>query len=133
MTLRGSGLSRRGALAATAVAAGSFQAWAAPQSLEPRSVMLLSVRRAALGDLPVIVDLLTQDAEQRRSRVPLLWPVAADAKARIEGAVRSGLDDAKAAAGELWLLAEASGRAVGIAHAMILPVPPIYGPTADEG
>ncbi|CAN5152854.1 hypothetical protein BH10PSE6_BH10PSE6_17150 [soil metagenome] len=77
-----------------------------------------------------MVDLLIRDATQRRSLNPLLWPLAADAAARIASVVGRGLDGPATAAQELWLLAEAAGRIVGIAHAMILPVPPIYGDAA---
>jgi GNAT superfamily N-acetyltransferase len=91
-----------------------------------------SIRRATPKDLAEMVGLLIGDAEHRRSLDPVLWRVAADAVARIEGAIRPALDGSEAAARELWLLAEASDRIVGIAHAMMLPVPPIYGGAAGH-
>jgi len=94
-----------------------------------------SIRRATPADLPAMVDLLVRDAEGRRALDPVLWPLAADARARIERAARArieraaraGLEGSGPAPRELWLLAEASGRPVGIAHAMLVPVPPIFG------
>ena len=89
--------------------------------------MTPTIRRATVDDLRGMADLLLRDAEQRRALDSVLWAVAPDAKARIEAAVSSGLRGAKGAPPELWLLAEVSGRMVGIAHAMSVPVPPIYG------
>ncbi len=80
-----------------------------------------------------MADLLVLDAEQRRSVDPALWPLAADAAARIESALHRGLAGPNPSAQELWLLAEISGRLVGITHAMIVPVPPIYGVAASPG
>jgi hypothetical protein len=85
-----------------------------------------AIRRATPKDLPEMVDLLVRDGEQRRSLDPTLWPLAADAQTRIESVVVGGLDSFNPSAGVLWLLAEASGRIVGITHTMIVPVPPIY-------
>ena len=67
-----------------------------------------------------MVDLLLQDAAQRSARDPAFWPVAADARTRIEAGI--ALDQAQT----VWLLAEAAGRIVGITHAMIVTPPPIY-------
>ena len=80
-----------------------------------------------------MVDLLVVDAQARRSLDPTLWPLAADPAARIKTALDRGLADSGPSAQEIWLLAEASGRLVGIAHAMIVPVPPIYGVEASPG
>ncbi len=51
-----------------------------------------SIRPATPHDLPGIVALLIQDAQQRRSLDPLLWGLAPDAAARIERAVGGALD-----------------------------------------
>jgi hypothetical protein len=92
--------------------------------------MLPSIRAATSHDLPGIVALLTQDAQERRSQDPLLWRIAADATARVERALGAALNTFEAPARELWLVAEQSSRIVGIAHAMIVPVPPIYDAAA---
>ncbi len=88
--------------------------------------MPISIRPATASDLPQMADLLIADAEQRESRNPVLWSLSDDAHEKVESAVRAGLDGANSSIRELWLIAEASGRPVGIAHAMMLPVPPIY-------
>jgi hypothetical protein len=90
-----------------------------------------SIRPATPHDLPEIVALLTQDAQERRSLDPLLWRLAADAPARIETAVDTVLNSSAAPARELWLVAEHSGRIVGVTHAMTVPVPPIYDGAAS--
>ena len=91
-----------------------------------------SIRPATSQDLQAIVALLTHDAQQRSSLDPLLWPVAADAPIRSEGVVRAALNGAPASARELWFVAEQAGRIVGITHAMLVPVPPIYDGAAGS-
>ena len=91
--------------------------------------MLPSIRPATPRDVPEMADLLVRDAGRRRSLDPALWRLDADAKTRIAGAVDASLAGSSTSAPELWLLAETGGRLVGIAHAMIVPVPPIYGVT----
>ena len=74
----------------------------------------LSIRQATIEDLRYVADLLFVDAEQRRSLDPLLWPIDADTRARIDAALRRGLAGSKSATTrEMWLLAEAQGRIVG--------------------
>jgi hypothetical protein len=85
-----------------------------------------SIRPGTSRDLPAIVALLTQDAQVRRSLDPLLWPVAADAATRIERVVGATLNGFQASARELWFVAEHAGRTIGVTHAMLVPVPPIY-------
>ena len=85
-----------------------------------------SIRPATPHDLPGIVALLMRDAEERRSLDPLLWDLATDAAARIERAVGGALDKSDAPARELWFVAAQADRIVGVAHAMTVPVPPIY-------
>jgi len=123
-------ISLRDETATTVLAARSIQALADHQSSARRFIMPPSIRRATPTDLPEMADLLIRDAEQRRSLEPSLWRLAADARARIESVVGAGLDSSNASARELWHVAEASGRIVGIAHAMVVPVPPIYGAPA---
>jgi hypothetical protein len=85
-----------------------------------------SIRLATPRDLPEIVALLIQDAQQRRSLDPLLWRIAPDAPARVERGIGAALHRSEASARELWLVAEHSERVVGVMHAMMVPVPPIY-------
>lgn len=87
--------------------------------------MTLSIRPAGLADLPAMTDLLLAGAERRRTLDPGLWPLASEARATIEAATRAGLAP-DAAPGQVWLLAEYEGCAVGIGHGMIAPPPPIY-------
>jgi predicted N-acetyltransferase YhbS len=85
-----------------------------------------SIRPATPHDLPGIVSLLTRDAQERRSLDPLLWRLAANAPAQVEAAVGAALNSSVASARGLWFVAEHSGRIVGVTHAMMVPVPPIY-------
>jgi GNAT superfamily N-acetyltransferase len=89
-----------------------------------------SIRPASLEDLPAVVALLIQDAKARSLLDPVLWRIAGDAPARIERAARAAHNGSQALAGELWLVAEHAGRIVGVAHAMLVPVPPIYDGSA---
>jgi hypothetical protein len=89
-----------------------------------------SIRPATRQDLPAIVALLIRDAEARRSLNPLLWRLAADVSNRIERAVGAVLNGPQAAARELWFIAEHGDRIVGVTHAMLVPVPPIYDGSA---
>ena len=88
--------------------------------------MTASIRPATPHDLPAIVGLLVRDAQQRASLDPRLWRLAPDAGARIERAVAATLDKSAGPARELWHVAEHAGRLVGVTHAMLVPVPPIY-------
>jgi hypothetical protein len=91
-----------------------------------------SIRPATLQDLPAIIELLIQDAEARRSLDPVLWCVAGDASSRFERAAGAALNGSQAPARELWFVAEHVGRIVGVTHAMLVPVPPIYDSSAGS-
>jgi predicted N-acetyltransferase YhbS len=91
-----------------------------------------SIRPATPHDVPAIVALLIHAAQERGSLDPLLWRIAADAPTRIEGAVSRGLNGSQVSARELWLVAEHAARIVGVAHAMLVPVPPIYDSSAGS-
>jgi hypothetical protein len=81
-----------------------------------------------------MVGLLVMDAEGRNRLDPSLWPLAADASARIKSALDRGvIASTNSSSQDLWMLAETSGRLVGITHAMIVPVPPVYGVPASPG
>jgi predicted N-acetyltransferase YhbS len=91
-----------------------------------------SIRPATPQDVPAIVVLLTQDAQERRSLDPLLWRIAADAPTRIERAVGAALIGSQTSAREMWFVAEEADRIVGVARAMLVPVPPIYDSAAGS-
>jgi hypothetical protein len=91
-----------------------------------------AIRPATPHDLPGIVALLIQDAQERRSLDPLLWRLAANAATRVENAVGAALNRSESSARELWLVAEHAARIVGVTHAMMVPVPPIYDGAAGS-
>src|SRR5262245_23142140 len=88
--------------------------------------MAPTIRPATSNDLAAMAALLTQDAQERRSLDPALWRIAADLPARVESAVGAALDRSEAPTRDVWLVAEHSSRIVGVMHAMLVPVPPIY-------
>ena len=49
---------------------------------------------------------------------------------RIERAAAATLNPSPASAREQWFVAEHAGRIVGVTHAMLVPVPPIYDGSA---
>src|SRR5262245_26302049 len=112
-------MSRRRLLAAAALASSAVQVSAEAS----RMPMSPSIRSAIPDDLSGIVALLLHDAQARAAMDARLWRPAADAKARVERAVSASLDTRTASAGERWLVAEDASRIVGVAHAMIVPVP----------
>lgn len=63
---------------------------------------------------------------------PLLWRIAADGPARAGMVVDAALKRSESPVRELWLVAEQAGGIVGVAHAMIVPVPPIYDTAAGS-
>src|SRR6267142_1590592 len=126
-------MSRRHVPAAIALAFWSLQASADPASSPRRPIMPPSIRPATPHDLPGIVALLIQDAQERGSLDPLLWRLAANAPARVETAVGAALNGSAPSAREMWLVAEHAGRLVGVAHAMTVPVPPLYDGASPPG
>lgn len=89
--------------------------------------MTVQIRPAAVSDLHQMTDLLIQDAAQRHATNPALWPLSENEQQRVANAVRKSLDAKETSSfEEFWLLAQDSGRTVGLSHAMMLPIPPIY-------
>lgn len=88
--------------------------------------MSISVRAAHLGDLDTVVALLIADAERRQAMDPILWKVGPAPRDKVYPAVKVFMESENRAFHQGLLLAEAGREAVGIAHTMILPVPPIY-------
>lgn len=88
--------------------------------------MTAEIRAATLPDLPLMVDLLMQDAERRQVHDPALWALSDDAHQKVAEAVTFALTAEKQPFRQKWLVAEADGKLVGIIHTARLPVPPIY-------
>ena len=110
----------------------AFQALSQSAAYPRKLIMPPSIRLATLQDLPAIVALLIQDAEARRSLDTVLWRIARDASIRIEGVAGAALNGSQASARELWYVAEHGDRIVGVTHAMLVPVPPIYDSAAGS-
>jgi hypothetical protein len=70
--------------------------------------------------------------EARRALDPMLWRIATDASTRIEKAVGAALTGSQTSAGELWFVAEQAAQIVGVTHAVLVPVPPIYDGSAGR-
>ncbi|MCC1493008.1 GNAT family N-acetyltransferase [Cognatishimia sp. F0-27] len=91
--------------------------------------MAMTIRPATRDDIPVLVPLLTEDVRQREALDGALWSAAADAGVRIEANLRTALHPDGSPVRHFWLVAErqgAEGKILGVAHAILLPVPPIY-------
>lgn len=92
-----------------------------------RPPMPLRVRAAQVGDIAKISQLLVSAARERTRRNPALWPLAESCEAEVGAAVHRALSDPAQLMQQIWLVAEGSDAGMcGVAHAMILPVPPIY-------
>lgn len=88
--------------------------------------MSISVRNAHISDLDTVVELLIADAERRQAIDPTLWKMEAAPRDKITPAIKAFMESENKAFHQALLLAEADGKAIGIAHTFILPVPPIY-------
>jgi len=96
--------------------------------------MSVAIRSAEPADIAEMAGLLVEDARGRRALNPVLWAMAGDARDRVAEAVAAALAPDEQPFRQKWLLAEAGGTLVGIAHSMLLPVPPIYaGQWGDPG
>lgn len=84
--------------------------------------MAVSVRPAGPEDIDTLVALLLADAENRVTPGAGLWRLKGDPA----GAIRAALVAEAPPFRQQWLMARAGGRAVGVAHSILLPVPPIY-------
>jgi hypothetical protein len=122
-------VTRRHVLVAAALGSYPLQVIAQSTPLPGRPAIPPLIRLATVQDLPAIVALLIQDAEARQALDPVLWRIAGDASTRMERAAGAALNG-QASARELWFVAEQAGRIVGVTHAMLVPVPPIYDGSA---
>lgn len=96
--------------------------------------MPTTISAALISDLPLMVDLLLQDASRKRGLNPTLWTIADDARETVEEAAKFALEAEKQPFLQKWLVAERDNALMGLAHSMMLPVPPIYaGKWGDPG
>lgn len=88
--------------------------------------MSVIVRLAGIADLNQIVDLLLMDAEGRNAADPAIWTLDENAGDKVRSTVKSAMENDRPPFRQQWLLAETDAGVVGIAHTILLPVPPIY-------
>ena len=88
--------------------------------------MPVRIRPAQPSDIEVMVDLLLQDAEQRRVVDPTLWKLDDNPRETVRSTVKSAMENQNPPFRQQWLLADFDGEVVGVAHTILLPVPPIY-------
>lgn len=94
--------------------------------------MSQTVRRATTDDIPRLIELMSMDAEERHAEDAILWKIADDASAQIEKALMFALTAEQQPFRQIWLVAEDGDQVTGVAHSMILPVPPIYAGADGE-
>jgi hypothetical protein len=88
--------------------------------------MSLAIRPAKLRDLDAVSELLLADAEARHALDPDLWKLDQAARDKIRSTVKAAMEAAQPPFRQQWLIAEDGGKAIGVAHTILLPVPPIY-------
>ncbi len=88
--------------------------------------MSVTIRDAVPADIDTMVPLVAHDARLREASNPHLWRVAPDAADRIARSLHETLADGAPRIRHEWLVAERDGSVVGLAHSILLPVPPIY-------
>lgn len=88
--------------------------------------MPVRIRKATLGDLDAMARLLVADARRREAIDPVLWRMDKNARDKAKSAVGTALENADRPFRQRWMIAEDAERAVGVAHTILLPVPPIY-------
>lgn len=97
-----------------------------PGTVRERQKMPISVRPARASDIDTVVDLCIADAERRQAIDPLLWKVGSTPGEKVYPAIRTFMESENRIFHQALLLAESGGTVIGLAHTMILPVPPIY-------
>ncbi|MXQ08101.1 hypothetical protein GQ651_09630 [Alphaproteobacteria bacterium GH1-50] len=88
--------------------------------------MTLSIRDATPDDIPRLADLLLLDAGERAAVDPILWGVADNTRHRVEEELAYALTAEDQPVRQFWQVAEDGDDLLGVVHAMLLPVPPIY-------
>ncbi|OWU85886.1 hypothetical protein ATO6_03075 [Oceanicola sp. 22II-s10i] len=94
--------------------------------------MTSAIRAATVQDIPQLVTLLMDDATDRQTTDPVLWRLADDARDRIAQALSFALTAEQQPVRQFWLVCERAGGIVGVVHAIMLPVPPIYAGSFGE-
>lgn len=99
-----------------------------------KETLAVEIRAARDADIPSMTDLLLEDAGERRAENPGLWGLAGDAGTRVGAALAAAIAGEGHGPRHAWLVAEVGGELVGMAHSLVLPVPPIYaGNWGDPG
>lgn len=88
--------------------------------------MAVAIRDAGVDDLAAMVALMVQDAARRQNTDPDLWKVDGLPSVDITATVKSAMENSTPPFRQKWLLAQVGGKVVGVAHSILLPVPPIY-------
>lgn len=88
--------------------------------------MSIHIRPADLSDMEQLADLLLADAKARYAADPVLWAMDSDPRPKIIATLRRAIEADAPAFRQMWLVAETNGDLVGVAHSILLPVPPIY-------
>lgn len=88
--------------------------------------MAINIRPAAIADIDAISGLLVEDAKQRAAVDPDLWSLSEQPLGKIKSSISSAMRNESPPFRQRWLLAEVNGKAVGVTHSILLPVPPIY-------
>lgn len=88
--------------------------------------MTLNIRTSDLSDLDVLSALLLSDAKERQVVDPILWKLGPAPLEKIITTLKVAMEAENPPFRQKWLLAEVDGKAVGVAHSILLPVPPIY-------
>ncbi len=88
--------------------------------------MTIDVRSATLSDLESLTSLLVLDAKERYAIDPILWALDKSPHDKVAETVKAAMEAENPPFRQNWLIAEAGGEIVGVAHSILLPVPPIY-------
>lgn len=88
--------------------------------------MTQTIRPVTADDIPRLIELLMLDAKERHAQDGILWKMADDAPAQIKKALTFALTAEQQPFQQFWHVAEDGGQIMGVIHAMMLPVPPIY-------
>ncbi|MCJ7872258.1 hypothetical protein [Phaeobacter sp. J2-8] len=88
--------------------------------------MSIEIRTATVEDLDQIVGLMMLDAAARSAQNPEFWVVDAEAETKIRSTLQAAMENTNPPFRQQWLLAVEGQDVVGVAHSILLPVPPIY-------
>ena len=88
--------------------------------------MTLSIRAAEPRDIDEVSSLLLADAESRTSMNPDLWRMDSDAQDKTKAHLTAAMTTQSPPFRQKWMVADNAGQPIGVAHSILLPVPPIY-------